>query len=162
MSVQARCRGDGVGRVDGQVPHIGRGDPRGEAHAQGQVGARVGIVQSFLQGNAAFRVQLVQRLVKGAHANLGAVAHRLLDRRKLAFGDEVRDVGGVEHHFHGGNQLFVQTRNQPLRHHPRQVQAEVDEQLVVRIFREEVITRSIAWLALLACSVDRHRWPVSA
>ncbi|MNV57189.1 hypothetical protein D3C71_1495070 [compost metagenome] len=27
---------------------------------------------------------------------------------------------------------------------------------------KKLMTRSMAWLALLACRVDRHRWPVSA
>ena len=95
-------------------------------------------MQRFVQRNTVFGVELVQRLVKGAHANLGAACHRFLDARELAFGDQVGDVGRVEHHFHGRHQLFVQAGNQPLRHHARQVQAQVHQQLPVRFFGEEV------------------------
>ena len=40
--------------------------------------------------------------------------------------------------------------------------SEVHQQLPASFFREEADDPSMAWLALLACRVARHRWPVSA
>jgi len=42
------------------------------------------------------------------------------------------------------------------------VQRQVHQQLHAALFGKKVMMRSSAWLALLACSVARHRCPVSA
>ena len=43
-----------------------------------------------------------------------------------------------------------------------QVERQVHQQLAGAALREEVDDAVSAWLALLACSVAMHRWPVSA
>src|SRR3954468_3000780 len=64
------------------------------------VGRRVGVGHRLFLRDLAFHEELEQRLLEGLRARRHALLERLLDLVDLALLDQLRDVAGVEQHFH--------------------------------------------------------------
>ena len=130
---------------------------------QAQLVGRVGVADRLVVGDQAFVVELEQRPVEGAHAELARLAHDRLELVELALEDPLGDGRRVEQD--------LDRRHAPL---PSSVRTSRCETIARRLADRSIssclrrssgkklMIRSIVWLALLACSVPRHRCPVSA
>ena len=81
--------------------------------------------------------------------------------RHVALEHQVEISGELRHLDRGHAAAAVAPRNQPLRDEGADVERQVHQREARAAPPEEVDDRSSAWFMLLACSVVRHRWPVS-
>ena len=111
------------------------------ADADAEVVFGFDVVDGVLEGDNARFVQLEDAVVKGKDTFCRVAAfHRLRNGAEVAFGDEVADVRGVHHHFHGDYPAgAVRARKEALGDEAVQVFCKFRLNLVALLTREEVV-----------------------
>ena len=108
-----------------------------EANLQGQVGARVGMADGFLDADPAALIQRQQVLVEGLHALLGGAPDGFAQVVQQVTLDQVADMRRGQQQLHRHRALLFDTGHQALADQGDQVLRQVGENLPARLLREE-------------------------